>query len=171
MNTRLFMFVINGVLGITVLLSYIWGAYAAEDPSALWGEMPEQYITYIICSMFIAAIGYILYSLYIAYGREISLLERPFYKYNLNYIILLISASLWMPLTVFYVDTSSSIYWILLVISLYIVGFMSCYMTYLLIKSTPTNNNNWKFFSILGSIWFTFHTLILDAMLWVFYFH
>ena len=166
MNTRLSLFAINGLLGTTVLLSYIWGIYSAEDPMALWGEMPEIYISYITGSMFIAALGYIVYTLYIAYGRDIIITDDSFYPYNLTYIIILISASIWMPLTVWYVDTSSLFYWILIVGSLYIVGFMSCFMTYLLVKSTP-KVNLWKNIAIGGSIWFTFHTLILDAIVWV----
>ena len=67
MNSRLSLFVINGLLGTSVLLSYIWGVYSAEDPMALWGKMPEAYITYITGSMFIAALGYIIYTLNIAF--------------------------------------------------------------------------------------------------------
>lgn len=172
MNTRLSLFVINGLLGTTVLLSYVWGVYSAQDPLELWGNMHDSYIMYITGSMFIAALGYILYTLYIAFGRDITISENPFYQYNLTYIIILASASVWMPLTVLYVDTSFSMYWNLIVVSLYIVGLMSCYMTYLLIKSTPKNNSNkWKTIAISGSIWFTFHTLILDAIMWVIYFH
>ena len=171
MNTRLSLFVINGLLGTTVLLSYIWGVSSAEDPLALWGKMPEEYISYITGSMLIAALGYIIFTLYVAFGRDITNSEKPFYQYNLTYIILLASASIWMPLTVLYVDTSSFIYWILIVLSLYMVGFMSCFMTYLLIKSIPKSNNKWKNIAIGGSIWFIFHTLILDAIMWVIYFH
>ena len=157
MNSRLSLFVINGLLGTSVLLSYIWGVYSAEDPMALWGKMPEAYITYITGSMFIAALGYIIYTLYIAFGRDIINSDNSFYQFNLTYIIILVSASVWMPLTVLYVDTSSLFYWILIVVSLYIVGFMSCFMTYLLIKSYP-KNNLWKNIAIGGSIWFIFHT-------------
>ena len=171
MNTQLGLFLVNGIFGTGVLFSYIWGVYSLEDPSQLWGNMPLSYINYIIISMFLSTIGYISYTFYIAFGRKIIGLTKPFLQFNITYLIILISASLWMPLTVVYLNTDLSVYWILDLMSLYTVGIMSCYMTYILIKSTTLKSKAWKNLSIIGSLCFTFHTLVLDAILWAIYFH
>lgn len=90
-NRNLFFLLVNFILGSTVILSYIWGlVFYPEYGSALWGKIDTDYIPYIIFSMFLAAIGYFIFSFYFICFKKFQTLRISQYIYILSlYIVIL----------------------------------------------------------------------------------
>ena len=59
--TRQAVLIFTLVCGPIVLISYIYGVSHSENPSELWGGIPESWWTFIVPFMFIAAAGFIIY--------------------------------------------------------------------------------------------------------------
>ena len=59
--TRQAVLIFTLICGPIVLLSYIYGVSHSENPSELWGGIPESWWTFIVPFMFIAAAGFMMY--------------------------------------------------------------------------------------------------------------
>jgi hypothetical protein len=71
-----------------------------------------------------------------------------------------------MPLTNLYVSNPVIVYWILIRAVLFTVGLASMALALAVYKTSPAARGISRFAAIGGSIYFTFHTLILDAIVW-----
>jgi hypothetical protein len=88
------------------------------------------------------------------------------FKYLITlYICILFSSSLWMPLSVFYLNTTNKLILVIDLLCLYIVGLSSLLLTKFIIDNKIENSLIWKF-SVIGGLQFVFHTLIIDAIYW-----
>ena len=167
-NRNLFFLLVNFILGSTVILSYIWGlVFYPEYDSALWGKIDTDYIPYIIFSMFLAAIGYFIFSFYLICFKKFQTLRISQYIYILSlYIVILFFSTLWMPFSIGFIHTNNNFFLILDLFSLYLVGVSSLLLTIFLIQDKVMRRRLiWKL-SVLGGLQFTFHTLLIDAIYW-----
>tara|TARA_Y100001960_G_C14568799_1_gene774683 strand:- start:299 stop:826 length:528 start_codon:yes stop_codon:yes gene_type:complete len=159
---------VNLILGFAVILSYIWGlVYYPEYGSALWGKVETNNIPYIIFSMFLAAVGYFVFSFYFLNYKKFQTFNTLEYLYILSlYIVILFFSALWMPLSIGFINTNNNFFLILDLVSLYLVGISSLLLTIFLIQDKSLRRKLiWKL-SVLGGFQFTFHTLIIDAIYW-----
>jgi len=153
-------------LGLGVILSYLWGIIYNDDPSLLWGRVNENHIPYIVLSMLLGAIGYLIFSSFFLYIKKLNSLTFKQFKYLINlYICILFPSSLWMPLSVLYLNTGNKLILVTDLLCLYIVGLSALLLTKFIIDNKIENSMIWKL-SVIGGLQFVFHTLILDAVYW-----
>lgn len=165
-NRNIVFLLVNIILGLSVILSYIWGIIYNDDPSLLWGRVNVNHIPYIVLSMFLGAIGYLIFSFFFLCVKKLNSLTSNQFKYLMTlYICILFSSSLWMPLSVFYLNTTNKLILVIDLLCLYIVGLSSLLLTKFIIDNKIENSLIWKF-SVIGGLQFVFHTLIIDAIYW-----
>jgi hypothetical protein len=163
--------IINIAGGILVIGSYIYGLTAQSAGAAvLWGGVPQNIQPVYAVSMIISAIGYFAFIYYLLFKVDASEVRiRGRFNYSLFYWIfigILLTSAFWMPLTNLYVANPVLIYWILIRVVLFIVGFASLALVWALINTFPYIENISRRAAIAGGIYFTFHTLFLDAVIW-----
>jgi hypothetical protein len=168
---KMILLLINIIGGILVIGSYIYGLNAQSAGAAvLWGGVPQNVQPIYAVSMIISAIGYFAFIYYLLFRVDASEAKiRGKFNYSLYYwifIAILLPSAFWMPLTNLYVANPVLIYWILIRFVLFIVGFASLALVWALIKTSPYTEGIARRAAIAGSIYFTFHTLILDAIIW-----
>ena len=165
-NRNIVFLLTNIILGLGVILSYLWGIISNDDPSLLWGRVNENHIPYIVLSMLLGAIGYLIFSSFFLYIKKLNSLTFKQFKYLINlYICILFPSSLWMPLSVLYLNTGNKLILVTDLLCLYIVGLSSLLLTKFIIDNKIENSMIWKL-SVIGGLQFVFHTLILDAVYW-----
>ena len=86
-------------------------------------------------------------------------------------VVLTAIASLWMDLSITYISTQNSLFWILAVAGLYTVGLSSVLLLLCLINIKPKKKSLLYGVSVIGCCFFTFHTMFLDGLLWTIFFH
>ncbi len=162
---------INVIGGILVIGSYVYGLNTQSGgASVLWGGVPANIQPIYAVSMILSAIGYFAFIYYLLF--KLNPAEVVIYKkfnYSLFYWIfmaMLLPSAFWMPLTNLYVANPVLVYWILIRVVLFIVGFASLALIWALINTSPYTEGIARRAAIAGSIYFTFHTLILDAVIW-----
>ncbi len=166
MNTnQIFFLIILGLFGIPVVLSYIFGIKRIKNVDLLWGNIPQKYRKIYEISMILSAISFFVFSSYI--------FVLSYKHYNLIniyalYAFLLAGAALWLPLIIEVIELKKRIYWILTRISLAFVGL--CSIIYLSMMLFSTYYGPFYTFAIIGLSIFTIHTVILDAIVWPYFF-
>ena len=75
-------------------------------------------------------------------------------------------SSLWMPFTYSYVEKPNSDTWGAIRIVLFLVGFSSCALAWALLSLHTKQPSIPYWMAAGGSIYFAFHTTILDAFIW-----
>jgi len=168
---KMVLLLINIIGGIAVIGSYIYGLNVQSAGAAvLWGGVPTNIQPIYAVSMIISAIAYFAFLYYLLFKlnpREITIYKK--FGYSLYYwifIAILLPSAFWMPLTNLYVANPVLIYWILIRVVLFIVGFATPALVWALIHTSPYTEGIARRAAITGSIYFTFHTLILDAVIW-----
>jgi len=82
------------------------------------------------------------------------------------YTIYLILAALWMPSTFKVLESGNSNWWFLVQFSLWGVALSTLLMTLGLFMADNISNPSLHKWATLGSVYVTFHCLVLDAWLW-----
>ena len=168
---KIVLLLINITGGIAVIGSYIYGLNAGTGgTSVLWGGVPENIQPVYAVSMVLSAVSYFafLYCLLFKLDPEEITIYKKF-GYSLYYwifIAILLPSALWMPLTNLYVANPVTVYWILIRIVLFVVGFASLALALAIYNSSADIKGLSRLAAIGGSVYFTFHTLILDAVVW-----
>ena len=117
--TRQFIRTFVIVLGILVLLSYVYGVSKSSDATALWGGIPLSWTKFIIPWMFIAAIGFLMYWWTILYSVDVSVIENLRWPWGesdgkganrllLTYCVFMIPSMLWLESTLFHMNNEYS---------------------------------------------------------------
>ena len=165
-NRNIIFLLVNFLLGSTVIFSYIWGLQYASDPDQLWGDMNSNHIPYIVFSMLLGAIGYMTFSYFFLFIKKLSNLDTKNFKKLISlYVSILFFSSLWMPLSILYLENNNKIILLLVLLVLYVVAFSSLLLLKFIIENKQNNSLIWKL-SVIGGIQFVFHTLIIDAVYW-----
>lgn len=164
-NNQVFFLIILALFGIPVILSYIFGIKRIKNIDLLWGGMPKKIQKILTISMLISALSFFVFSSYI--------FVLSYKHYNLIniyflYAVLLGSAALWLPLMIEVIELRKKIYWILTRISLALVGLCSIVLLSMMIFSTYYGL--FFTFAITGLSLFSIHTVVLDAIVWPYFF-
>ena len=170
-GNRLFLLLINLVGGIAVIGSYLAG-FSANPQSAelFWGGVPAGLRPIYTTNMILAAIGYFAFTGFILFALDP---ERTwvadrfrFNIFNVIYAGILLPSALWMPLTnLAMVDPNPLLVWIvrfvLLLVALASVGLL------LALLKTNQRAPTWAHrLALIGTLFFCFQTVILDAAIW-----
>lgn len=165
---------INIFGGTAVLGSYVYGLRSAPNAAALlWGGVPEALRPLYTTNMFLAAAGYFAFSAFIL---QLSTTDTRvssrfgFGLFNVLYAAILIPSALWMPLTLLAVEQSALVWLWLVRIVLAAVGLASLGLLMALLNVQPRRPAWLQRIAVLGSLFFCFQTVILDAVVWVAYF-
>ncbi len=164
-GNQIFFLAVIGLFGIPVILSYIFGLKRIKNIDLLWGGMPKKYQKIFGISMILSTISFLTFSAYIFI---LSRRNLDFLNIYILYAVLLGAAALWMPLMIEVIEIKKKIYWILTRISLAIVGF--CSIVFLSMMIFSTYSGLLHILSIIGLSIFTFHTVVLDAIIWPHFF-
>ncbi|MFL2763846.1 MAG: hypothetical protein ACJ0A6_02400 [Dehalococcoidia bacterium] len=175
MTTIHYFILINLIGGIFVIGSYILGFNSElEDKLALWGGITGKTRQLFTISMLLSATGYLTFLFYMIFKGGLDNNDNPtFIGLNIFLIlsvIFLLSASIWMPATVKFLETSLNYWWVITVIVLWITAISLMTMLITLIYTNNLEHNISLNLATIGIGYITFHCLVLDAIIWVFKF-
>jgi hypothetical protein len=166
---------INVLGGLAVLGSYALGFLTYPNAGELlWGGVPASLRPLYTTSMFLAAGGYFIFSLYILSldPRETKMLGQPGYRiFNALFAGILIPSALWLPLTVLAVGQASQVLVWLVRLDLALVAIASLGLIISLFKVRPRKTIWYHRLAILGCVLFCFQTVALDAIIWSAFFN
>lgn len=168
---QIILLIINIIGGTAVIGSYIYGLSAqAGGANVLWGGVPENIRPVYTVSMVLSALGYFAFLYYIFFRLEPSEISiagvSGFTLFYVIFLLILIPSAFWMPLTNAYVDNPSTTMWVLVRTVLVLVGLASTalLLAFLTLDGKVPGVSYWL--AVVGSGYFAFHTLILDAIIW-----
>jgi len=167
---QIILLVLNIFGGAAVIGSYIYGLNAqADGANVLWGGVPTGIRPVYTISMVISALGYFafLYFLLLRLNPE-GLVIGGNFGYGIFFgifILILLPSALWMPFSNFYVADPVAGTWVMVRIVLALVALGSLFLTWSLL-SLPVREGVSYWLAVAGAGYFTFHTGILDAILW-----
>ncbi|MFZ7102122.1 MAG: hypothetical protein ACOWWO_05590 [Peptococcaceae bacterium] len=168
---KIILLLINIIGGIAVIGSYVYGLNAqSAGTSVLWGGVPQNIQPVYAVSMVLSAIGYFAFLYYLLFKVNPSQVKiSGEFGYSLFYWIfagILVPSAFWMPLTNIYIENPVILNWVLIRLVLFLVGLASLMLVLAIYKTSPDTKGIPRPAAIAGSIYFTFHTLILDAIVW-----
>lgn len=158
---KLILLIINILGGVAVIGSYIFGL-AGKSADTLWGGTPSSIRPFYFISMLLAAIGYFFFIYFILFK-----MPADISNFKLLYLIfcgILIPSAFWMPLSNLFVSQSTASIWLAVRGVLILVGLFSCALVWFLFSLHGTGTAYWL--AIAGSLYFAFHTTVLDMILW-----
>jgi hypothetical protein len=167
---KIILLLINVVGGAAVLGSYVLGLRGKTGGAdALWGGVPAKVRPVYTASMVLSAIGY-LAVLYFLFFRlvpdEVTIAGSGFALFFPIFLLILIPSALWMPLTNAYVSEPRTSVWVAIRTVLFIVGLASVALAWAFFELEVGERGAAHWLALVGSCYFAFHTLILDAILW-----
>jgi hypothetical protein len=166
---KIILLLINLLGGAAVIGSYVVGLSAKHGGAvALWGGTPAQIRPFYTVSMVLAALGYFAFIYFILFK-----LSPDSSQFNLLYLIflgILAPSAFWMPLANMYLANPILAIWVIIRIVLAIVGISSCALVWLLVSLNAKETGIVYWLAVWGSVYFAFHTTILDAILWPIFF-
>ena len=159
-----------------VLLSYYNGlSKEPELSSKLWGGVPSVLHRIIIIFMFISAIGYFFFTYNFLFNvdpnKVLFFNKFSYWSLHVLYLLILIPSMLWIKLTFRYMMSGNSLDWIFVVTALSCVAIASIFLFLFTIDLNMETKPFIYLTSIIGAAIFTFHTLFLDGLIWVFFFN
>jgi len=168
---RVILLVINILGGAAVIGSYIFGINAQPGGAdALWGGVPENVRLLYTISMLIAAVGYFLFLYYLLFkvnpDEARACGSFGFGVFHLIFAAILLPSALWMPFTNVYLANPATLTWVGVILVLATVGIASLSLAITLMKLKPVAALMPHRLAVAGAVYFTFHTLVLDAVIW-----
>jgi hypothetical protein len=156
--------------GIAVIGSYAWGlATHPGNGMALWGGVPQWLRTISTANMFLAALGYIIFTSYLlVLDLETTRvnIRAGFKAFNVLYAAILIPSALWMPLTFAYIANPGNLLWLAVRLVLFIVGLAALGMGSALMSIQPRKPAWFFWLAATGCVFFVIQTALLDALVW-----
>jgi hypothetical protein len=168
------LWIINVLGGVAVLGSYAIWLGGAEDPGALWGEVPESWVGAYTANMLAAAAGYFGFAhfLFLRADPDTTRFAGRWTLAHLRWVFLAIlgPSALWMPLTFAYLEAPSAALYGAIHLTLYAVGLGSVALLAALLTARP-RAPGWAWaLAVVGAIFFTAQTGVLDALVWTHFF-
>ena len=165
------MAVLNVVGGIAVIGSYAHGFATHPDAGgALWGGVPPALRPIYTLSMLLAAAGYFLFTSFLLFRVDPDRARvggRFGYGwFNLLYALMLFPSALWMPLTFAMLAAPSPALWAAIRLVLALVGLGSLGLLAALVGITPRQPRVAHRLAVVGAIFFSVQTALLDALVW-----
>jgi len=168
---HIILLIINVIGGAVVIGSYIFGLRGQSGgANVLWGGVPENIRPIYTVSMIISALSYFAFLYYIFFRLEPSQVSVAGVSgFTMLYIIflgILIASAFWMPLTNMYVSNPGIGLWVWIRVVLVIVGLASIALLVALITMQGRVSGVSYWLAVIGSGYFAFHTMVLDAIVW-----
>ena len=176
MIQKITLLLINLIFGSMVLFSYYSGLNREPELSLkLWGGVPLVLQPIIVAFMFISAIGYFFFTynfLVNADANKILFFNKfNYWSLHLIYSLILIPSMLWINRTFIYMNSGNLMDWIFVVLILSCVAFFSIILLLFTIDMHLSSGLFIYLSSVIGASIFAFHTVFLDGLIWVFFFH
>lgn len=167
---------INLVGGLAVLSSYLFCFILYPTYSrSLWGSASDKVITFFVISMVLAAAGYAWFTFYLLKGNKLE--DSNFGTLfgvkiiNLLYLMVLTCSTIWMPASISFSMSENIFVELIIRLILWTVGLSSLgILIYIYNINIDDGKSSFlsHMFALLGTMVFTIHTLILDAVIWPF---
>lgn len=176
MNTqRLLLAIINVLGGIAVLGSYVYGIATHDDAArVLWGGVPESLRPLYQASMLAAAVGYLAFTWFVFFRVDPEAARLPgglgYAAFNVLYLVILVPSATWMSLTFAYAAQPGAWRFALVRAVLLTVGLGAAVMVAAVAAVEPRDYPGARLLGICGAAAFAFHTLVLDAIVWPWYY-
>lgn len=157
----------NLILGSILLFSYFYLGSNKDKKvlEKLWGNIKGNKRYFYIISIFIAAIGYLYMTYFLAVDVKNN--KNVLNQLLIYQIIIIIFSMLWMPLSIRYLSNKNIILKILIILVLFIVGIAALANTITLRKLEVSKNLiTKKNLAIAGSAYLFFQTFIMDFLSW-----
>jgi hypothetical protein len=157
--------------GLAVLGSYVLGLRGGpEGSSALWGGVPERARPVYVSSMLVSVVGYFAILWYLFFElvpSEVAIgSQGGFTLLYPIFILVLVPSALWLPLTKHYLTDPKPARWIAIRSLLFVVGLASIALVWALFALEPAGSGVAHWFAVAGSLYFAFHTFVLDGLVW-----
>jgi FlaA1/EpsC-like NDP-sugar epimerase len=166
---KIILLIINFLGGTAVISSYILGLNSKNNgANALWGGTPAFIRPIYTVSMVLAALGYFAFIYFILFK-----LNPNFTSFKFLYFIflgILLPSVFWMPLTNLFLSNPGNLLWFLIRFVLILVGISSLALVWFLVSLYTKETGLTYKLAIIGSIYFAFHTALLDMILWPIFF-
>lgn len=165
---------INIIGGIAVLGSYAYGIVTQPEAApALWGDVPASIKPFYQVSMITAALGYLVFTWFIIFRikpGEIGIGRFSYGLFGYLYAVILVPSALWMPLTFSMIAAPSSATWYGIRAVLSLVGVGSLALLASLAALHGAGRPGEKGAAVIGAVFFSLQTAVLDALVWTAYF-
>ena len=163
--------IINVLGGAAVIGSYIFGLSGQSGgANVLWGGVPVNIRPVYTVSMVLSALGYFAFLYYIFFRLDPAQISiagvSGFTLFYVIFLLILIPSAFWMPLTNVYVSNPSTGIWVMVRTVLAIVGLASIALFWALLTLQGKVLGVSYWLAVVGSGYFAFHTVILDAVIW-----
>ena len=161
--------------GSAVLVSYAYGLKLNMGGTIpLWGGVPAWLLPYYQLNMLLAAAGFFAYTYFIIIHLDPAeariAIRFHFSLFNILYVLILVPSALWLPLTVAMLKQPGTTLWVGICLVLDLVALASIGMLWALL-SLNQRNPTWAYLAaVIGSIFFSVQTAILDAIVWTAFF-
>jgi hypothetical protein len=164
------------LVGPLVLVSYLRGVSAFDDPSVYWGDVPESMQSFIVPWMFVAAAGYLLMwqRFFFAWSEEdVANLHWPWAEadgHGVNrlaglYGAFLLTSVIWIDLTRMYIEGPSTLGAGLIVAVLWIAGAAS--VGFGVLTWSSRDRLPGAKMAVAGSVMLSIQCTWWDAIYWV----
>jgi|TARA_B100000085_G_scaffold141987_1_gene129253 hypothetical protein len=178
--TRQAVLIFTLIFGPLVLLSYVYGVSHSEDPSELWGGIPETWWSFIVPFMFIAAAGFMAYWYVIFFKldeKTLGELRWPWVESDglgntrllASFALVMIPSALWLESTLFHINSDYS--WTpILVIGILTLVSIGNVMMGLLAYAAYKDGVDYAGIMLTGSIMLGIQCILNDWILWTYKF-
>lgn len=163
--------VLNVLGGAAVLASYVWGLAQPAVAGGLWGGVPPGLRPLYTVSMFAAAAGYFPFTHYLLLRIDP---ERTRFGGTdarvlfLFYGLILVPSALWLPLTAEMLAAPGTGLWWTIRVVLFAVAAGSLGVLWAVAAASPCARG--RTLGLLGAVVFCFQTVVLDALVWPWFF-
>ena len=127
-----------------------------------------------IVFMFVGALGYFFFTynfLFNVSTEQLFFKRFSYWSLHLLYLLVFIPSMLWIGQIIKYIDTGSMVDWVLVVTMLLTVAMASIFLFLFTIDLRVEKNTFIYLASVIGAAVFAFHTLFLDGLIWITFFH
>ncbi|MBN1153073.1 MAG: hypothetical protein JXA58_07675 [Dehalococcoidia bacterium] len=140
----------------------------------IWGGVPPDLRPLYTASMLGAAVGFFPFTSFILLKAEPSWFRRRpdggYCVFVALYALVLVASAAWMPLTYRMIEAPSGELWLAIRIVLGGVAVSALGLLLALLKSEQRQPRRWYRAALVGCVLFCWQTVVLDAIVWPYYF-
>mgnify|MGYP001158050254 FL=1 len=164
------------ISGPLVLFSYVFALSRIDDGAALWGGIPNSWITYIVPFMLLAAVGFLMYwwvALFQLDASSVDSFRWPWGESDGNgatrllmaYALFLIPSIFWIDSTIFHMNNSYN--WTpFLVVGILALASVGNVLLMLLAYGAWQDDVEGSGLMLVGSIFLGVQVIINDLIMW-----
>ena len=164
------------IAGPLVLFSYGFGLSRIEEGAALWGGIPNSWITYIVPFMLLAAVGFLMYwwvALFQLDSTVVGSFRWPWGESDSNganrllmaYALFLIPSMFWIDSTIFHMNNSYS--WTpFLVVAILALASVGNILFMMIAYGAWQDGVEGSGLMLIGSLFLGIQVIINDLIVW-----